>query len=93
MRDIIISEGQGLLDAVVQNFGDLEQAFDFAIEQGLSVSDFIAPGTYKTALKVESKNIQIVETLNSPHWMYALNYEKPDEGIGISGIAVDFEIG
>ncbi len=93
MQDIVISNGQNVLDAMVQYFGDLEQAFDFALEQNLSVSDFVEPGVFTTALEPNKANVKIIETLNKPEWIPATNDNQEPSGIGIGAIGIDFEIG
>jgi hypothetical protein len=56
MQKIIILYNQSLLDVAIQHTGGIESLFDFAIENGLSVTDDLKVGHFLTSTKIVNNN-------------------------------------
>lgn len=59
MAEIVVLEGQSLFDLALQKGGSIEAVFDFAVVNGLSITDDIAPGM--GLLPPDAKRKQIVD--------------------------------
>ncbi len=48
MSQLIVTEGQSLIDVAIQEYGTVEALFDLADANGLAITDALAPGQVLT---------------------------------------------
>lgn len=94
MQNIVVKNGQNLLDAAILHCGSLEAAFEAAVANDISISD--EPITGQAILMPDPINKAVVEYFDVNKYLPATNdtYTAPivSEGIGFWTIGTDFII-
>lgn len=96
MSDKIVNQGQSFLDKVLETTGSIENAFEMAILNGVSITDDVEIAQQVVASKVSNKAVKATfNEYNKP----ATAMKKPPKppglgtGIGYMAIGVNFKIG
>lgn len=92
MASVNISEGQSMFDLAIQKLGSCEAAFELALENGLSFTDELTPGT--TIQLIGIKNKAVADYFNGKGIAPATYAESPSsqiENIEVIYWSNDFE--
>jgi len=96
MSDKIVYQGQSFLDKVLETTGSVENAFEMAILNGVSITDDVEIAQQVVAAKVSNKAVKsIFNEYSRPATAMKKRPNPPGLGIGIGSmmIGVNFKIG
>jgi hypothetical protein len=97
---IIVIENQSLFDIAIQESGSVLTAFDWAVANGFSITDDLAPGQKLIAPSSSYRNADVANYFKGKNQMVATGVTKddlekinPTLGIGTMAIGRTFTIG
>jgi len=91
MRSTEIKQRQTLIDFTCQNSGSIEALFDVAQENGVSITEEIAPGTQLSAPEIDRKTVAFYQ--KSIHDITTdQNVQPVQGGIGFMQIGTTFKV-
>ncbi|MBQ3690289.1 MAG: hypothetical protein II937_10600 [Bacteroidales bacterium] len=94
MNETVITDKQSVLDIAILTTGSAERAMDIALQNGLSLSEDVQPGTVlQTPETVQNRQTVQYFNVNTIAPATALNEETiVNGGINYMGIEIDFII-
>lgn len=97
MTTVSTLDNQSLLDIAIQELGDVERVFELAVDNDISITDVIAPGTEISIGVFESEKRMIVSVFsdksNAPASIDNMEDVLPTpNGIGFMQIGNDFKV-
>jgi len=94
---IYIIDNQSVLDLAIQESGSVMAAFEWAVKNGLSITDDLEPGQTVTAADSNFKNTDVTNYFKNKKQLIATGTKRPPVppglGIGYMQIGLNFKIG
>ncbi len=97
METVNVKPHQCLLDLSLQTKGGIDALFDFALANGISITDDLVSGSTLWVPDVEIIDRRSLQTLSDEQVIPANGYTVADEaivkrGMGYMGIQIDFRV-
>jgi capsid protein len=94
---MIVIENQTVFDIAIQESGSVLTAFDWAVKNGISITDDLDPGQLIAEADSSFKNGEVASYFKGKKQMIATAMKKPPIppglGIGFMKIGINFKVG